>query len=143
MGQRKILFKAKKLSDGKWVEGDLLHQVTYEKYGAIEGAVIREAIKSKEVKNRIVSYVLHQVDPSTVCQFTGLKDKNGKEVWEGDYLKPIFDGYKSVKVIFKNGSFCLDTPYRGLEYLPLASCDVRLGNQLVELELVGRKEGEK
>lgn len=123
---RSILFKAKKLSDGKWVKGSLVKTP----FGTfIEW--YEDSICNKR-----------EVDPSTVCQFTGLADKNGKEIWEGDYLTPINDS-KAMKVIFKEGSFGFDTIYYGMRFHPLAQYDIREGNKLVELILINRKEGEK
>lgn len=124
--ERKILFKAKRLDNGEWVEGDLYHNVRG----------FECCIGQQEKKGVFV----YPVDPSTVCQFTGLKDKNGKDVWEGYYLKPI-NGSKAMKVIYKEGSFGFDTSYRGSRFHPLAHYDIRAG-KLVELELADRKEGE-
>lgn len=119
-----IKFKAKSILDGAWVQGDLVHKED----GKI--AILRNGFNVSEV------------DPSTVCQFTGLADKNGKEIWEGDYLTPINDS-EAMKVIFKEGSFGFDTSYYGMRFHPLAQYDIREGNKLVELILINRKEGEK
>ncbi len=121
-----IKFRAKRLDNGEWVEGDLMK----ESYGA------RIIEHTSEADNWLA------VDPSTVCQFTGLEDKNGKEIWEGDYLTPINDS-EAMKVIFKEGSFGFDTSYYGMRFHPLAQYDIREGNKLVELILINRKEGEK
>lgn len=66
-----IKFKAKSLRDGKWIFGDLMK----ESYGA---RIIEHTSKAS-------NWVA--VDPNTVCQFTGLKDKKGKEVYEGDIIR--------------------------------------------------------
>lgn len=66
-----IKFKAKRLDNGEWVEGDLMK----ESYGA---RIIEHTSKAD---NWIA------VDPSTVCQFTGLKDCKGNEIWEHDLLQ--------------------------------------------------------
>lgn len=120
-----IRFKAKRLDGKGWAIGDLLH--SYE-----NGAIIVP----------IEGDGAFSVDSSTVFQFTGLRDKNGKEIWEGDYLTPINDS-KAMKVIFKEGSFGFDTSYNGMRFHPLAQYDIREGNKLVELILINRKEGEK
>lgn len=124
-----IKFKAKRLDNGEWVEGDLIHKEAYVCIGYL----------SSEIPN--ITRV-HRVDPSTVCQFTGLKDCKGREVWEGDYLTPINDS-EAMKVIFKEGSFGFNTSYYGMRFHPLAQYDIRGGNKLVELILIDRKEGEK
>lgn len=66
-----IKFKAKALNSGKWVVGDLLHRIT------------DTCIAVKDIDD----IVYYPVDPSTVCQFTGLKDCEGNEVWEHDLLQ--------------------------------------------------------
>lgn len=126
-----IKFKAKRLDNGEWIIGSLIRSTA----GVKERAYIVDNFSSMS------DYSVVGVDPSTVCQFTGLKDKNGKDVWEGYYLKPI-NGSKAMKVIYKEGSFGFDTSYRGLRFHPLAHYDIRAG-KLVQLELADRKEGEK
>lgn len=128
---RDICFKAKRMDNGEWVEGYF--------YKECDNTYIIEDRQDESMLNRNHPY---KVDPSTVCQFTGLKDKNGKEIWEGDYLTPINDS-EAMKVIFKEGSFGFDTSYYGMRFHPLAQYDIREGNKLVELILINRKEGEK
>ena len=84
-----IKFKAKRLDNGKWVCGYF-----YEENG---NTYIIENRQKESMLNRNVTY---EVDPSTVCQFTGLKDCEGKEVWEGDIVEfETYDLYKGkVKI---------------------------------------------
>lgn len=81
-----IKFKAKRLDGKGWICGYF-----YEENG---NTYIIENRQKESKLNRNLTY---QVDPSTVCQFTGLKDKNGVEVWEHDLLT------KDYSVIYEVG----------------------------------------
>ena len=70
-----IKFKAKRLDNGKWVEGYF--------YAECGNTYIIEDRQSESMLNRNEA---HQVDPLTVCQFTGLTDKNGIPICEGDIV---------------------------------------------------------
>lgn len=79
-----IKFKAKRLDNNTWVEGYF--------YAECGNTYIIENRQKESKLNRNITY---QVDPSTVCQFTGLKDCEGREVWEGDIVeRKIYDFYK-------------------------------------------------
>lgn len=70
-----IKFKAKRLDNGKWVVGYF--------YAECGNTYIIENRQKESKLNRNPAY---QVDPSTVCQFTGLTDCENQDIYEGDIL---------------------------------------------------------
>lgn len=75
MENRIIKFKAKRLDNDEWVEGYY--------YKECDNTYIIEDRQERSMLNRNEAVL---VDPATVCQFTGLKDGEGKEIFEGDLL---------------------------------------------------------
>lgn len=77
-----IKFKAKKTLDGKWIKGDLVHHKD------------SDNVWMTDFEKRLTS----PIDPSTICQFTGLTDCKGNEIWEHDLIH--FVGYKPTAEVF-------------------------------------------
>ena len=89
---REILFRGKRLDNGEWVQGNSLIHSMYKK-----GDVCIGVVEGLEI---------YSVITETVGQYTGLTDKNGKKIFEGDIFVDKEDEITSV-VEFRNGMFCL------------------------------------
>lgn len=99
---REILFKAKRLDNGEWVEGNLITNERNENQKYI-GYIFDE-------RNGVIEdFDLVEVIPDTICQYTGLTDKNGQKVWENDICDRK-EKYPEI-VTYNKGDWQLDYSY--------------------------------
>lgn len=93
---REIKFRGKRVDDGEWVYGDLAHN--YDSY-------------IKDNKNLVDDLYRgwFKVVDNTVGQYTGLKDRNGREIYEGDFIS-AYNGRIKGPVIFDKRGLAFGIP---------------------------------
>lgn len=128
---REILFRGKSLRTGEWIQGYLFR--CWER-AYIAWGMVNDNADTKEV------------DPETVCQYTGLTDKNGRKIFEGDIVSAPFTGYAGKTrerkgiVEFVNGAFSVnwnDSEEYGKNFAGYVNDIEVIGNIFDNPELIG------
>ena len=115
---REILFRGKRVDNGEWIQGDLVQFLPH--------GIVRIVTQEPPYKDA-------EVDSDTVGQFTGLTDRNGKKIFEGDiihleysqvFFGGVYYGEYTAEVSYKEGCFVTDGINNGDEIeTPLSGFD--------------------
>ncbi len=105
----RYLYKAKRLDNGEWMVGNLITNVFFRLGQSIPYILCPDKADYDCFEDFSEENGIFEVRPSTICQCTGLKDKNGKLIWENDIIDRKAHHLEVVK--YKDGDWTVDDSY--------------------------------
>ena len=139
--EHRFLFRGKRIDNGEWIVGSLI----VDKHQHIETGEQIEIIGIYPSEYKDFS---KRIDPSTICQCTGLKDKNGKLIFENDILSGHIDvefpeDETRKRVVWHKNGWCTNEPgcddYEELDDFDSENFEV-IGNMIDNPELLEVQE---
>lgn len=136
--ENRFLSRAKRIDNGEWVQGNLIWSSDAEVgYEAIIIPTNDSNMYTKGVSRGDLGFEnWHRVNETTICQCTGLKDKNGKLIWENDVCDRK-EQYPEI-VEYRDGDWTLDYSYAS--HKESGTCYCNLGFYVKErkcIEVIG------
>lgn len=130
---REILFRGKRIDNDEWVEGYLCKSVVHNE--TFHQNVVVDTIEAYDGKSYL-NIVFRNVHKNSIGQFTGLTDKNGKKIFEGDIVRDEYNGGIAWIAFLQQGCGW---------YLVFKNTDRRMGHRSrnsaydndLELEVIG------
>lgn len=123
--QNRYLYRAKRVDNGKWIQGYL--------YGIWERRYILWGM-TNDIPNMV------EVDPSTICQCTGIKDKNGNLIWENDVVSYCDCTKEDYVIAWEQNKACFEYQEYScsmMNFDELSGCEVEvIGNTFDNPELL-------
>lgn len=131
---REILFRGKRVDNGEWVYGNFIE----DKWGDDNGNTVYAILQDRVAPEIAALWTSVIVIPETVGEYTGLTDKNGKRIFEGDIVK-LFNEYAAV-IIFESARFLVKWEGYNLQFSLEDSPDIEvIGNIHDNPEFLGKE----
>ena len=139
ISMREILFRAKRIDDSEWVEGyyAMMGKGNLIRHYIVQNCALTGLFEDPE-DNMYFNDV--EIDPETLCQYTGLKDKNGNRIWENDIVEDKrFNGFYKIVFRVRDGGWYVENINSGALFriIERTSCQYeRCGNIFDNPELL-------
>ena len=134
---KKIMFKAKRKDNGEWVYWNIYGMIC-NKNGKLRRLSVKRNIATTSYYNYI-HQIITLIDKNTICQYTGLTDKNGNKIWENDVVKDTdIHLLGSVEYDEEHGMYVINEVNDGYQnFQEFWSCTEVIGNIFDNPEMLG------